>query len=159
MKVIYSKQRSSFKAGYDYRNPQFFQGPMTKDLKEVTVIGDYPEIVAAYTKLGFDVKVVRGRAENYVPPLPVGVLPAIPTDLDSPGDENLIEEPGSVVLSDETLETDEKKQEAAQILEPHVPQLHELQKVDLQKLCEKRNVYFHPFWGPAKLIRALQGNG
>lgn len=46
-RIIYSTQRRGFEPGEIYQNPRYFGG-IDKDATEVVVIGDWPNVVAAY---------------------------------------------------------------------------------------------------------------
>ena len=172
MKVIYSTQRSSFKPGYDYRNPKFFQAPVTKDVSEVTVIGDYPRVVEAYTALGFNVKQLGHRADNYVPPLPEGLLAVTGSDVNStsvsepvqPSDEDREEHEDDEHDGDQPADlTSNQETKTEEVIEDDKPerQLHELRRHELVELLKKKrpDLKIAPIWGTAKLIKLLQGNG
>lgn len=58
MELIYTKQRTGFEPGKFYRSPQHFDRPEL-DVTRVTVIGDWPNIVAAYEEAGVEVEVVE----------------------------------------------------------------------------------------------------
>lgn len=56
MHVVYTQRTSGFEPGLSYRNPRFFAG-VEKQAKEVTVEGNFPEIVKAYQKAEIKVNV------------------------------------------------------------------------------------------------------
>lgn len=58
MELIYTKQRSGFESGKFYRSPQHFDRPEL-EVTRVTVVGDWPNIVAAYEEAGVEVEVVE----------------------------------------------------------------------------------------------------
>lgn len=58
MELVYSKQKSGFESGKTYRNPQHFERPEI-GVTGVTVIGDWPDVVAAHEEAGIDVRVVE----------------------------------------------------------------------------------------------------
>lgn len=62
MKLIYSTQRSDFKEGCSYRNPQYFER-VENGVKSVEVVGDWPNVVAAYEAIGIEVDGVK--ADDY----------------------------------------------------------------------------------------------
>ena len=55
MKVIYSAQRNGFVPGNVYRNPRYFERVNTDGVNKITVIGDWPNVVAAYEAAGIEV--------------------------------------------------------------------------------------------------------
>ena len=63
MHIIYTTQTSGFKGGCAYRNPRYFAG-VESDAIEVTVVGDWPDVVEAYAKAGIDAKVVTLTADG-----------------------------------------------------------------------------------------------
>jgi|GEM_PF-1344755 len=81
--VVYSTQRSHFTPGVAYRNPKYFGRPLvTPELERVTVLGDWPEVVAAYEALGLEVRV---EVSASVEPAKPGVSPSL-ANLDGDGD-------------------------------------------------------------------------
>lgn len=62
MNIVYSTQRSGFLPGVIYRNPRYFQRPMAEGATRVTVVGDWPAVVAAYEAQGVPVEVVTAGA-------------------------------------------------------------------------------------------------
>lgn len=78
--LIYSAQRTGFEAGRRYSNPRFFSTPRA-GVSSVIVIGDYPNIVSAYEKLGVPVRVAQNPSDlpasaRKADPRPVA--PAVP---------------------------------------------------------------------------------
>lgn len=57
MELVYTNQLDGFEPGKRYRVPGLFRST-ERDATAVTVVGDYPEIVAAYEDAGVDVEVV-----------------------------------------------------------------------------------------------------
>lgn len=55
MKVVYSVQRNGFVPGNMYRNPRYFERVNTDGVSKITVIGDWPNVVAAYEAAGIEV--------------------------------------------------------------------------------------------------------
>lgn len=92
--VVYSTQRSGFEAGKQYRNPKWFDGPLGHPDK-VVVVGEWPEVVAAYEAIGIPVEVVPepinaapvdepDRTPGEIPPPPAAPVPVdIPSDWQS----------------------------------------------------------------------------
>lgn len=62
MNIVYSTQRGGFLPGVIYRNPRYFQRPMAEGATRVTVVGDWPAVVAAYEAQGVPVEVVTTGA-------------------------------------------------------------------------------------------------
>lgn len=58
MELVYTNQLDGFEPGKRYRVPGLFRS-VERDATAVTVIGDYPDIVAAYEAAGVDVEVVE----------------------------------------------------------------------------------------------------
>lgn len=56
MELIYTNQLEGFEPGKRYRDARLFRG-VERDATEVVVVGDHPEIVAAYEGVGIDVTV------------------------------------------------------------------------------------------------------
>lgn len=53
--VIYSNQKTDFRAGYRYSNARLFDGKVRAGVTRVIVVGDWPAVVKAYTKAGIEV--------------------------------------------------------------------------------------------------------
>lgn len=51
----YTNSRGPFPPGFDYRNPEYFGAP-TPDVEHVVVVGDWPEVIAAYEAQGTTVE-------------------------------------------------------------------------------------------------------
>jgi len=58
MELVYSNQKSGFETGKTYRNPQHFERPEL-GVTSVTVIGDWPNVVAAHEEAGIEVEVIE----------------------------------------------------------------------------------------------------
>ncbi|WP_254658324.1 hypothetical protein [Pseudomonas lundensis] len=58
MELVYTNQLDGFEAGKRYRAPELFRS-VERDATAVTVVGDYPQIVAAYEDSGVEVKVIE----------------------------------------------------------------------------------------------------
>ncbi|SEE22990.1 hypothetical protein SAMN04490200_3940 [Pseudomonas proteolytica] len=58
MELVYTNQLDGFEPGKRYRVPGLFRS-VERDVTSVTVVGDYPGIVAAYEDAGVDVEVVE----------------------------------------------------------------------------------------------------
>lgn len=82
MKVIYSAQRNGFVPGNMYRNPRYFERVNTDGVNKITVIGDWPNVVAAYEAAGIEVTQESVSA-------PVQKDPDPPHDDGFPPDEEL----------------------------------------------------------------------
>lgn len=82
IELIYSQQASDFVAGRAYSNPRFFTTPRS-GVSKVFLVGDWPEIRAAYENMGVPVKQLDA------PPAP----PAPPNGLPKPA-----EDPAAVVI-------------------------------------------------------------
>ncbi|WP_085599812.1 MULTISPECIES: hypothetical protein [unclassified Pseudomonas] len=71
MELIYTNQLEGFDPDKRYRTASLFRG-IERDATAVVVVGDYPDIVAAYEAAGVDVSVVEARAV----PAPSAKVPA-----------------------------------------------------------------------------------
>lgn len=58
MEIVYSAQKSGFVQGRSYQNPRFFEGKPFEGATSIIVVGDWPNIVAAYEEAKIPVKVV-----------------------------------------------------------------------------------------------------
>lgn len=58
MELVYTNQLDGFEPGKRYRVPGLFRS-VERDATTVTVVGDYPQIVAAYEDAGVEVKVIE----------------------------------------------------------------------------------------------------
>ncbi len=58
MELVYTNQLDGFEPGKRYRSPGLFRS-VERDATAVTVVGDYPQIVAAYEDAGVEVKVIE----------------------------------------------------------------------------------------------------
>lgn len=58
MELVYTNQFDGFEPGKRYRAPGLFRS-VERDASTVTVVGDYPQIVAAYEDAGVEVKVIE----------------------------------------------------------------------------------------------------
>ena len=58
MELVYTNQLDGFEPGKRYRVPGLFRS-VERDATAVTVVGDYPQIVAAYEDAGVEVKVIE----------------------------------------------------------------------------------------------------
>jgi hypothetical protein len=63
MELIYSTQTGDFEDGKRYRHPQYFRKPEAGATK-VTVVGDWPEVVAAYKAADVPVTQVAGATKG-----------------------------------------------------------------------------------------------
>lgn len=66
--IVYTTRIDGFDREKSYRNPNFFDKP--EKCNEVTIEGNYPDIVEAYEKLG--VKVTSPQAEDKPKRIPKG---------------------------------------------------------------------------------------
>lgn len=67
-RIIYSAQRRGFLEGEIYQNPRYFDGAVNKNATEVVVIGDWPEVVAAYERAKVPVTIEHlGKKVNRLP--------------------------------------------------------------------------------------------
>lgn len=87
IELIYSQQDSGFVQGRAYSNPRFFSTPRS-GVSKVFIVGEWPNIVEAYTALGVPVERLDGPLE--APPAPAA-KPAT----------GQAEDPGSVVIPDD----------------------------------------------------------
>lgn len=71
MELIYTNQLEGFDPDKRYRTASLFRG-IERDATAVVVVGDYPDIVAAYEAEGVDVSVVEAPAV----PVPSAKVPA-----------------------------------------------------------------------------------
>ncbi|WP_404941597.1 hypothetical protein [Pseudomonas danubii] len=71
MELIYTNQLEGFDPDKRYRTASLFRG-IERDATAVVVVGDYPDIVAAYQAAGVDVSVVEAPAV----PVPSAKVPA-----------------------------------------------------------------------------------
>lgn len=55
--IVYSREAVTLTEGQVYQNPRFFSGAVA-GVSRVTVHGDWPEVVAAYTAVGAEVEVI-----------------------------------------------------------------------------------------------------
>lgn len=58
--LVYSTQKTDFQKGRAYSNPRFFTGRPRAGVTRVIVVGNWPEVVAAYQRAGVPVEVVKG---------------------------------------------------------------------------------------------------
>ena len=58
--LVYSTQKTDFQKDRAYSNPRFFIGHARDGFDKVIVVGNWPEVVAAYKKAGVEVEVVKG---------------------------------------------------------------------------------------------------
>jgi len=72
IELVYSQQSSDFDKSKAYANPRFFTTPR-QDVGRVFIVGDWPEIVAAYEALG--VSVERLDEAPKAPPPPSAECP------------------------------------------------------------------------------------
>lgn len=56
MKVIYTTQMAGLREGFAYRNPRYFSA-IVPDVQQVAVVGNWPDVVAAYEKAGIPVEI------------------------------------------------------------------------------------------------------
>ena len=67
VELIYSQQSSDFDKSKAYANPRFFTTPR-HDVGRVFIVGDWPEIVAAYEALGVPVECLNEAPKAPPPP-------------------------------------------------------------------------------------------
>lgn len=90
IEIIYSQQSTDFIAGRAYSNPRFFTSPRS-GVSKVFLVGDWPNIRAAYENLGVPVeRLDASGAERQAAKIPLAPAPARAT----------AEDPGSVVIPD-----------------------------------------------------------
>lgn len=87
--LVYSRQKRDFVQGRAYANPRLFTRPR-EDVTRVIVVGDYPNIVAAYEARGVEVE--RVGAPEAIPGASAPIIKAPP-----PAPINL----GSVAIPDD----------------------------------------------------------
>jgi hypothetical protein len=85
--LVYSNQRTGYEAGRRYANPRFFSTPRA-GVSKVIVIGDWPKVVDAYTKLGIPVVVAQNPSD-----LAKGGRKAVPKPPTTPETPNARPEP------------------------------------------------------------------
>lgn len=66
--IVYSTQRTGFDPTKVYRNPRYFERAMADGVSRVTVVGDWPSVVAAYKAAGVEVVSVTGPVLGNVVP-------------------------------------------------------------------------------------------
>lgn len=88
IELIYSQQATDFIPGRAYSNPRFFTSPRS-GVSKVFLVGDWPNIRAAYENLGIPVeRLDASAAGRQVSNIPLAPAPARAT----------AEDPGSVVI-------------------------------------------------------------
>lgn len=100
MELIYTNQLEGFDPDKRYRTASLFRG-IERDTTAVVVVGDYPDIVAAYEAAGVDVSVVEAPAE----PVPSAKAPASGDLADQAA--KLRAENGAVILLLDSLDAGE----------------------------------------------------
>lgn len=100
MELVYTNQLDGFEPGKRYRVPDLFRS-VERDATAVTVVGHYPDIVAAYEHAGVEVEVVE------LPPTIVFVTQATASGELSEQLARLQAESGAVVLLIDGLEAGE----------------------------------------------------
>ena len=100
MELVYTNQLDGFEPGKRYRVPDLFRS-VERDAAAVTVVGHYPDIVAAYEDAGVEVEVVE------LPPTIVFVTQATASGELSEQLSRLQAESGAVVLLIDGLEAGE----------------------------------------------------
>lgn len=63
--LIYSTQVDGFETGASYSNPEYYRGEVHAADK-VTVYGDWPNIVEAYSAKGIEVEVINAPQKTHV---------------------------------------------------------------------------------------------
>lgn len=102
MELIYTNQLEGFDPDKRYRTASLFRG-IERDATAVVVVGDYPDIVAAYEAAGVDVSVVEAPAV----PVPSAKVPASGELADEVA--KLRAENGAVILLLDGLDAGETK--------------------------------------------------
>jgi hypothetical protein len=88
MELVYAREAQTLKGGQAQRNPRFFTGP-EDGVSRVVLVGDWPDIRAAYENLGIPVeRLDASEAERQASNIPLAPAPARPA----------AEDPGSVVI-------------------------------------------------------------
>lgn len=88
--IFYSQQASGFIPGQAYANPRFFSSPRS-GVSKVFLVGDWPDIRAAYENLGVPVeRLDASAAEQHASNIPLAPAPG----------NTAAEDPGSVVIPD-----------------------------------------------------------
>lgn len=88
IELIYSQQSTDYIPGRAYSNPRFFTSPRS-GVSKVFLVGDWPDIRAAYENLGIPVeRLDASEAERQAPAIPLSAAPPRAT----------AEDPGSVVI-------------------------------------------------------------
>jgi hypothetical protein len=88
IELIYSQQSTDYIPGRAYSNPRFFTSPRS-GVSKVFLVGDWPDIRAAYENLGIPVeRLDASEAERQASNIPLAPAPA----------RDAAEDPGSVVI-------------------------------------------------------------
>lgn len=82
IELIYSQQATDYIEGRAYSNPRFFTTPRS-GVGKVFVVGDWPDIVAAYEALGVPVERMDAATAVGAPPAPPVPEPPIVPRLDT----------------------------------------------------------------------------
>lgn len=91
LEIYYSQQATDFVPGRAYSNPRFFSSPRS-GVSKVFLVGDWPNIRAAYENLGIPVERLDAtEAERKVSTIPLAPAPVVKT----------AEDPASVVIPDD----------------------------------------------------------
>lgn len=100
MELIYTNQLEGFDPEKRYRTASLFRG-IERDATAVVVVGEHPDIVAAYEAAGIDVSVVEAPAPSAVS-MPAGLPDALAEEIARLRTEN-----GALILLVDGLETGE----------------------------------------------------
>jgi len=100
MELIYTNQLEGFDPEKRYRTASLFRG-IERDATAVVVVGEHPDIVAAYEAAGIDVSVVENPAPSAVS-VPAGLPDALAEEIARLRTEN-----GALILLVDGLETGE----------------------------------------------------
>lgn len=100
MELIYTNQLEGFDPEKRYRTASLFRG-IERDATAVVVVGEHPDVVAAYEAAGIDVSVVENPAPSAVS-VPAGLPDALAEEIARLRTEN-----GALILLVDGLETGE----------------------------------------------------
>lgn len=169
--VIYSNQKTNFRAGYRYSNARLFDGKPRAGVTRVIVVGDWPLVEKAYRKAG--VEVVKCDAAGNIldgsdpgPAAAIAVEEARQTQLAqilqkdeaaaTPVDRGSVQIPGNWA----TLAWNAKRKIAAALSDAHIingAQAEEVIKAELARRDEKLRAGVRALTTPVVTVEAGQG--
>lgn len=84
--IIYTSQKTGLEKGRRYANPRFFGGKARSGITKCIVVGNWPEVVAAYRGAGIEVEIVKQERAKGNLMAPVNSFPREPEKVDIPAD-------------------------------------------------------------------------